>query len=75
MNWFNSSLADTDAPVLVRFLCCHGATSPASRSLVKTKQEKMIQEMELSRAEGDFSGALDKSSLDSCSPSLAQARR
>ena len=28
--------------------------------------------MELSGAEGDFSGALDSSSLDSCSPSLAQ---
>ena len=31
------SFVDIDAPVLVRFLCCYGATSPASASLVKTK--------------------------------------
>ena len=36
------------------------------------ERERMIQEMELSGAVGDFSGALDNSSLDSCSPSAAQ---
>ena len=33
---------------------------------------RMIQETVLSWPEGDFSGALDSSSLDSCSPSVAQ---
>ena len=33
---------------------------------------RMIQEMELSGTVGDFSGALDNSSLHSCSPSAAQ---
>ena len=28
----------TDASVLVRFLCCYGATSLASQNLVKTKE-------------------------------------
>ena len=44
--------------------------------LVKSEGERerarMLQEMELSGAVGDFTGALDNSSLDSCSPSAAQ---
>ena len=32
--------AVTDAPVLVRFPCCHRATSLASQNLVRTKQNK-----------------------------------
>ena len=42
------------------------------RDRARMLQEKeMIQEMELSGV-GGFSGALDSSSLDSCSPSVAQ---
>ena len=44
--------------------------------LVKLENERdrarMIHEMVLSGAVGDFSGALDNFSLDSCSPSVAQ---
>ena len=30
---------DIDAPVLVRFPCCYGATSPTSQNWVKTKKK------------------------------------
>ena len=38
LNCFNVTFVVTDAPVLVRFLCCDGATSLASQNLVKTKK-------------------------------------
>ena len=40
--------------------------------LVNLDRARMIQGMELSGAVGQFSGALDSSALDSCSPSVAQ---
>ena len=47
-----------------------------THKLVKLEGERerarMTQEMELSGAVGDFTWALDNSSLDSCSPSAAQ---
>ena len=50
-----------DAPVLVRFLCCHGATSLASQNLVETEQ-KTLGKHGVSRLEGNIATMLSETS-------------